>query len=261
MDNLAPKRFHSRLLSIAGRNEIHLNHPMTSKFASPHSPSSSSEASKPVHISRGLDRLFAIGSGQTLDATCERFYFLRHGQTPRNALRIYQGPDEPLSPLGVVQANSAADVLAREPLAAIVSSDMARAWQTAGIVAARPALSRRTVIAHAGLRERNFGKLNGSSSANIDWAFSPEGGETLEDFVTRTRLGLGFALRHGAPTLVVAHGGTLYVLLALLRLELHLELIGNAQPLLFERRIDQTDAWNVTPMGDGSSVSITPNIS
>ena len=216
----------------------------------------------PSQISRGLDQLFAIASNLTLDTACERFYFLRHGQTPRNALRIFQAPDEPLSTLGVEQAQSAASLLSKAPLAAIVSSDMSRAWQTAGIVAARPELARLTVIAHAGLRERNFGMLNGTSSVNIDWAYSPEGGETLETFVTRTRLGLGFALTHATPTLVVAHGGTLYVLMALLKLELSLSLIGNAQPLLFEQR---NGTWAVMPLGGGSAATClagaAPNIS
>ena len=236
----------------------------------PISPDAINAPITPSQISRGLDRLFAIASNQTLDTACERFYFLRHGQTPRNVLRIFQAQDEPLSALGVGQAHSAARVLAGLPVAAIVSSNMTRAWQTAGIVAARPELATLTVIAHAGLRERNFGMLNGSSSANIDWAYSPEGGETLEAFVTRTRLGLGFALTHAAPTLVVAHGGTLYVLMALLKLELRLHLIGNAQPLLFQRRDGQVGEWTVAPLGSGagsagfaigSSASAAPNIS
>ena len=222
---------------------------------------------KPSEISRGLDQLFAIAADQSLDTACERFYFLRHGQTPRNALRIFQAPDEPLSALGVEQAHSAASLLAHEPLAAIVSSNMTRAWQTAGIVAARPELARLALVAHAGLRERNFGLLNGTSSVNIDWAYSPEGGETLEAFVSRTRLGLGFALTHAVPTLVVAHGGTLYVLMALLKLELGLQLLGNAQPLLFQRRDGQGRQWTVTPLGAVSSAwgvpptPAAPNIS
>jgi glucosyl-3-phosphoglycerate phosphatase len=220
------------------------------------SASASDAVLSPGQISRGLDQLFAMAADQTLDTACERFYFLRHGQTPRNALRIYQAPDEPLSALGVAQAHRAATVLASEPVAAMVSSNMARAWQTAGIVAARPELASHTVVAHAGLRERNFGALNGTSSANIDWAYSPEGGETLEEFVTRTRLGLSFALTHAAPTLVVAHGGTLYVLMALLKLELRLQLIGNAQPLLFERREGN---WAVSALGGSSGeASLTP---
>lgn len=220
------------------------------------SPDSNNAPVNPSQISRGLDKLFAIAADQTLDASCERFYFLRHGQTPRNVLRIYQSADEPLSPLGVEQAHAAAALIAREPVAAIVSSNMARAWQTAGIVSARPEMDALKVVAHAGLRERNFGALNGTSSVNIDWAYSPDGGETLEAFVTRTRLGLGFALTHAAPTLVVAHGGTLYVLMALLKLELRLHLIGNAQPLLFERR---SGNWAVSALGGTSAeASLTP---
>ncbi len=233
-------------------------------------PDATNAAITPGKISRGLDQLFAIAADQTLDTRCERFYLLRHGQTPRNALRIFQAPDEPLSPLGIEQAHGAARLLSHEPLAAIVSSDMARALQTAGIVAARPELARLTVVAHAGLRERNFGVLNGTSSVNIDWAYSPQSGETMEAFVTRTRLGLGFALTHAAPTLVVAHGGTLYVLMALLKLELSLHLIGNAQPLLFQRRVGQEGQWTVARIGGGSaatgltgsaSESAAPNIS
>ena len=217
---------------------------------------------KPSEISRGLDQLFAIAADQTLDTACERFYFLRHGQTPRNALRIFQAPDEPLSPLGVEQARAAAALLANQPLSAIVSSDMARAMQTAGIVAARPELASLAVVAHAGLRERNFGNLNGTSSVNIDWAYSPEGGETLEAFVSRTRLGLAFALTHSAPTLVVAHGGTLYVLLALLKLPLSLLLLGNAQPLFFQKQDGQDRAWTVMPIGTGTSETVlTPTLS
>ena len=233
----------------------------------PASPDAINASITPSQISRGLDQLFAIAADQTLDTSCERFYFLRHGQTPRNALRIFQAPDEPLSPLGVEQARAAAALLANQPLAAIVSSNMTRAWQTAGIVAARPELARLALVAHAGLRERNFGLLNGTSSVNIDWAYSPEGGETLEAFVSRTRLGLGFALTHAVPTLVVAHGGTLYVLMALLKLELSLHLIGNAQPLLFQRQDGQGGQWTVTPLRSGScasdmtSTSNVPNIS
>ncbi len=181
---------------------------------------------------------------QTLLANCDRFYFLRHGQTPRNASRIFQGPDEPLSDLGVSQAESAAGLLARHPLVTIVCSDMRRARQTAAIVAGPHTLF---PIDHAGLRERNFGNLIGTSSAQIDWACAPEAGETLPAFVMRTCAGLTFALSHPAPTLVVAHGGTLYVLAALLGIGVDTGLLGNAHPLLFERR---GASWAVTALAD-----------
>ena len=104
-------------------------------------------------------------------------------------------------------------------------------------------------------------------SVNIDWACNPDRGETLEAFVSRTRLGLSFALTHREPTLVVAHGGTLYVLLALLKLELSLQLLGNAQPLLFQRRDGDVGAWTVTQLGSSwtatglTQTPAAPNIS
>ena len=112
---------------------------------------------------------------------------------------------------------------------------------------------RLTPTAHEALRERNFGALIGTSSANIDWACEPEGGETLAQFVARKRLALGAALAEPAPVLVVAHGGTLYALAALLGVPIDLDLLGNAQPLRFSK---SGPTWNVTPLlrhADGDS--------
>ena len=99
--------------------------------------------------------------------------------------------------------------------------------------------------AQAVLRERNFGALIGTSSANIDWACEPEGGETLAQFVARKRAALAEALAQPAPVLVVAHGGTLYALAALLGVPVDLGLLGNAQPLRFDR---SGPTWAVTPL-------------
>ena len=49
---------------------------------------------------RGVKELVALAGAHPLSPECDHFYFLRHGQTPRNALRIFQGYDEPLSELG-----------------------------------------------------------------------------------------------------------------------------------------------------------------
>ena len=200
--------------------------------------------SSALHVAvRGLDEIVRIAQTQPLSPACDHFYFLRHGQTGRNAQRIFQAVDEPLSELGLRQAARAAELLAGEPIRTIVCSDARRAFDTAHTVAAALRL---VPAAQEALRERNFGALIGTSSANIDWACDPEGGETLTQFVTRKRAALDAALRlQPGPVLVVAHGGTLYALVALLGMPIDLNLLGNAQPLRFER---SGPTWAVTPL-------------
>ena len=190
----------------------------------------------------GLQLLAALGAAQPLQPACDRFYFLRHGQTGRNAQRIFQDVDEPLSERGLQQAAQAAELLAGEPICTIVCSDARRAYDTAHAVAAR---HRIVPQAQDGLRERNFGALIGTSSVHIDWACEPEGGETLAQFVTRKRAALDAALRQPGPVLVVAHGGTLYALAALLGVPVDMGVLGNAQPLRFSR---SGTAWSITPL-------------
>ncbi|MDN6886070.1 histidine phosphatase family protein [Variovorax sp. CAN2819] len=203
----------------------------------------STQTAATAHIRpSGLDQLIRIAADQPLSPDCDHFYFLRHGQTGRNALRIFQAVDEPLSELGLQQAARAAALLAGEPIRTVVCSDARRANDTAYAVATALKL---VPAAQATLRERNFGALIGTSSANIDWACEPEGGETLSQFIARTREAIGTVLRLPAPVLVVAHGGTLYALAALLGVPVDLGLLGNAQPLRFERR---GPTWAVTPL-------------
>lgn len=187
----------------------------------------------PAHFTPGgLDLLVTLASAQPIAPACDHFYFLRHGQTRCNARRIFQSADEPLSDLGLAQAAQATTLLAGETIRSIVCSDMPRAHVTAQAVAAPHGLVPAT---DAGLRERHFGALIGSSSAAIDWACEPQGGETLAQFIDRKRPALAAALAQPAPVLVVAHGGTLFVLAALLGVEIDMSVLGNAQPLRFER--------------------------
>jgi probable phosphoglycerate mutase len=180
----------------------------------------------------GLEQLIALAAARPLDPACGEFYFLRHGQTECNARQIFQAADEPLSALGLQQAARAAELLAKVPIRSIVCSDVQRALTTAQVVAAPHGIA---PLLLQELRERHFGALIGTSSAHIDWAGEPEGGETLLQFVTRKRAGLALALAQPAPVLVVAHGGSLFVLAALLGVPVDLGLMGNAQPLRFER--------------------------
>ena len=214
----------------------------------------------PLHVSRGLERLPVLCSaaGCQLPEGLQRFYFLRHGQTARNALRIFQSIDEPLNDTGLAQAEQAAALLAEE-LAGdegvhIVCSDAPRALTTARTVARLLAREERL---HAGLRERHFGALIGSSSANIDWDCAPEGGETLDQFVARSLAALAEAVAHPAPVVVVAHGGTLHVLACALGVVLDAALLANATPLRFDRA---GTGWTVTRLGTAAVADAAPNL-
>lgn len=193
-------------------------------------------------MTTGLELLAELAARQPLSPACGHFYFLRHGQTACNARRIFQATDEPLSELGVQQAHNAAAILAAEPVRSILSSGVVRALTTAHTVSVPHGIAPLVV---EGLRERNFGALIGTSSAHIDWACEPENGETLPAFIERSRAALEHALTHPGPVLIVAHGGTLYVLAALLGVPVDLGVLGNAQPLRFER---SGTTWRLKPL-------------
>ena len=193
----------------------------------------------------GLDLLEHLASAMELQPGCDSFLFVRHGQTACNARRIFQGPEEPLDATGQAQAAACAGLLAATSLASIVCSDMRRARETAAAIAAPHRLRPNP---QGGLRERNFGTLIGTSSAQIDWACAPPLGETLDGFVQRSCDGLRLALASPQPLLIVAHGGTLHVLAALLRLTLPLELMANAQPLQLRRVAGH---WTVQALAAG----------
>src|SRR5580700_4292225 len=95
------------------------------------------------------------------DARDVDILLLRHGQTDANASGVLQGHQPtPLNVLGVRQAKLLAQRLAaiQPPLDVLVSSDLRRAAQTAGSIAATCGLR---VHADAAWRERSFGLLEG----------------------------------------------------------------------------------------------------
>ncbi len=152
-----------------------------------------------------------------------RLFVLRHGQTAWNAEQRLQGHlDAPLDGVGRWQAARLAQALADEGLAAIYSSDLQRAHDTAlplGTACGLP------VVTDAALRERSFGRLEGLTYAEIEerfpedalgWrrrepGFGPGGGESLVEFCARcvpavARLAAAHA---GQAIAVVSHGGVL----------------------------------------------------
>lgn len=167
-----------------------------------------------------------------LAGPAERFLFLRHGETRGNHQRIFQHAEIELNETGLAQAREAAGLLAGSGVRRILASTMTRAWQTAQIAAEATGV---TPTPEPRLRERWFGDLVGTSSANLDWSFDPPNGDRLADFVGRTREALAHCLSSMEPTLLIAHGGTLYVIAYSLGVTLSESMSHNATPLVFER--------------------------
>jgi len=150
---------------------------------------------------------------------------IRHGETAWNAEHRIQGQlDIPLSPQGILQSAQLAEFLADEPISAIYSSELSRAWLTAAPLAARLGLE---VIAEPRLRERSFGIFEGLTLDEIaerhpdefrEWrarhlAWRPHGGESGQQLIDRV-LGAvtDITAKHaGQSVVLVSHGGVLDV--------------------------------------------------
>jgi probable phosphoglycerate mutase len=114
-------------------------------------------------------------------------YLIRHGETRGNASRIVQRPDDPLSPRGALQAERLARRLARDGIARILSSDLARAAMTAEHLARATGAP---VELDPLLQERNFGDVRGTPYAELGFdlfapEYAPPGGESWEMFHAR----------------------------------------------------------------------------
>jgi probable phosphoglycerate mutase len=139
-------------------------------------------------------------------------FLIRHGETLGNASRTVQLPDNPLSPRGIAQAELLARRLQREGIAAILSSDFARAAATA------ERLRRVTgaPVRHDPLlQERNFGDIRGTPYAALGFDmfapdYAPPNGETWETFHARVdrawTLIQEAAAAAGGHLAVVTHG-------------------------------------------------------
>lgn len=157
-----------------------------------------------------------------------RIIAVRHGETDWNASTRIQGQrDIALNDKGRWQAQRAAQALADadEPVAAIYSSDLARALETARSIGRALAVA---VVTERRLRERGFGDFEGTTFVELEqqfphdaarWrardpAWAPPGGETLRALAARTLAATeALARRHlGEQIVLVAHGGVLDML-------------------------------------------------
>jgi uncharacterized phosphatase len=109
-----------------------------------------------------------------------RFFLLRHGETDWNAdHNRYCGiSDISLSPRGLQQASSAAEVLKGIKFDAFYSSPLQRALETARIIAKYHSLD---VIENDQLLEINFGKWEGMCREEIEVQFSQSWADWLND--------------------------------------------------------------------------------
>ncbi|MCW2777614.1 MAG: Phosphoglycerate mutase [Frankiales bacterium] len=171
---------------------------------------------------------------------------LRHGRTAHNAGGVIQGQtDVPLDDVGRTQAQQAAEVLAAAAPDVVVTSDLARARDTAQAVADRTGAVLRV---DPRLRELFLGAWQGLTSEQARERFPDEhaawrrgqdvargGGETYADAGRRALACLEELLPEvpaGGTLLAVTHGGTARAAVA--------ALLG----------LDRDTAWRLAPLGN-----------
>jgi broad specificity phosphatase PhoE len=153
---------------------------------------------------------------------------VRHGRTAWNDAGRFQGhSDVPLDETGRSQARALAAYLSRVAFSRAVSSDLARARETAEIILQ----GRDTALEmDARWREMRFGVWEGltwpeivernpelaNRPANVPRFYTPEGGESFDDLCARVRLALESLTAQatdGDTLLVATHAGPLHALL------------------------------------------------
>lgn len=150
-----------------------------------------------------------------------RVYLVRHGETTWNIERRYQGAlDSPLSARGREQSRRTRDALREVPLRAVYSSPLARAVETARVIAEPHDLP---VTPLEALHEIRVGQWEGLTVAEIEanyaeaasrWYRAPHlaqipGGETVPAMRARAEAAVEeIRRRHAGEAVgVVAHGG------------------------------------------------------
>ena len=188
----------------------------------------------------------------------------RHGRTEYNDTGRFQGHlDTPLDPVGHAQARTAAAYLARLAPARIVTSDLARAADTAAYLGTLASVD---VEADPRLREVDVGEWSGLSRAEIAERFPDDyaawlrgedirrgGGETSTEVVERAVAAVSDRLPADGPVVVVTHGGTSRdLVIALLGLPREsrrvFAVLGNARWAALARH---GDGWRLTAYNVG----------
>jgi len=192
------------------------------------------------------------GRSTDRDADVLDLLLLRHGPTPWNEAKRFQGWGDPaLSEGGRVRAACLADRLAGERFDRVYSSDLRRAAETAGIV-----FPEREITMDGRLRELHFGELEGHTHDECEarfgdpfraWvrdpaAHDPPGGESLAAFRARVA-GWMADLPAKGHVGTVAHSGTIHLVLA--------EILGAPYPAVARIRISGCGISRVRRWSDG----------
>ncbi len=195
----------------------------------------------------------------------------RHGRTEWNDTARFQGQlDIPLDHVGHEQAAAAAPALAALRPAAVVSSDLARARDTAAYLGRLTGLD---VRLDPRLREVDVGEWGGLTREEIAERFPEQhdawlrgedvrrgGGETQAELAVRMVAAVGEAVASapGSPLVVVSHGGaSRSLVLALLGLP---ESAGGAFQVLGNCRwatlVRHGDGWRLVAYNLGADTAV-----
>lgn len=176
-------------------------------------------------------------------------FLARHGETAWNLEQRWQGQtDVELNDAGRAQARALAARLKEHQIRCIVASDLARARETAEIVA--QGLGIDDVLLDQGLRERGYGIFEGLTRSECEaqhpdeWArymadhrHTPAGAELDAAVAARMQAAMsragGLSHAFGGAVLVVGHGGSIRALIA------------------------AATGWRPPPMGNGDTYRVT----
>jgi probable phosphoglycerate mutase len=200
--------------------------------------------------------------------TPTRFVLVRHGATVHSAAKRFSGRNDlPLDEVGTVQAAALAQRLAGTPeLAAVVSSPLRRAVETATAVAAAAGVERQT---QDGLIETDFGAWEGLTFAEArerdgqlltQWLGSPDvappGGESFT--------AVGRRVRRARDAIIAAHPGrTVIVVSHVTPIKLLLRMALDAPPIaLYRLHLDTASVSCIDYYADGNcSVRLMNDVS
>ncbi len=159
-------------------------------------------------------------------------YLVRHGEAEHNRDGIISGQvDSVLTPKGRQQAQRTKQALSQVHFDEVYSSSLRRAVKTVEIITSRPLPAARQLV---GLRERNFGAIDGKSEKHLDdmhqkrlampeaegWHYKHvpdmESDHEIEERFARELLRIA-KLHSGKTILIGSHGGLIRALVTKLQ--------------------------------------------